>query len=89
MEFIGYNLPLIYGIERVRLNYYLWLFKEKGLKYGEIFAEHLQEFEYYFQYLKNLNEDNECDKKEFNIIFYQFILEKTEVMYRPSLSVDI
>ena len=81
IKFMGYNLPLIFGIERIRLNYYLWLFKKKDLKYRHIFASDLKNLSYFFDYLKQLNKDDECEKKNINIMFYQFILDLTEVIY--------
>ena len=83
-NFIGYNLPFIYGIERVRINYYLWLLKEKIKNNSNPFSKILKDFNYYFQYLKRLNKqrkNNICEEDKINLILYQFILEITEVIY--------
>ncbi len=86
IKFIGYNLPLIYGIERVRFNYYLWLIK-KRIKYNNVFANDLSNFSYYLKFLNNLNHEEKCNQKEIDMIFYQFILEITENVYQNSIKV--
>ena len=80
INFIGYNLPLIYGIERVRFNYYLWLISSK-INYDDEFAGELSKFSFYLDYLRNLNKEKKCDQNEIDMIFYQFILEIIEVVY--------
>ena len=87
IDFIGYNLPLIYGIERVRFNYYLYLIKNKII-YDNDFAEQLSKFSYYLNYLNGLNYDRKNDQKEIDMIFYQFILEITEVVYQGAMNLD-
>ena len=54
IKFIEYNLPLIYGIERVRFNYYLWLIKTK-INYDVHFAEQMSEFSDLLKFLNSLN----------------------------------
>ena len=85
IKFIGYNLPLIYGIERVRINYYLWLLKTR-IKYEEFFAKVLSKFSIYLQFLNSLNHIDKCDQKEIDIIFYQFILEIIEVIFPSNIN---
>ena len=85
VDFIGYNIPFIYGIERVRMNYYLFLLKDKIIQVSKFFKNDLSCFQDYFNYLKTLNSEEQCDKDEINIIFYQFILEITEVIYQKSM----
>ena len=86
--FIGYNIPFIYGIERVRMNYYLYLLKEKNIQFSKSFINDLLSFQNFFNYLKTLNSEEECDKNEINIIFYQFILEITQVIYKKRINVN-
>ena len=87
IKFIEYNLPLIYGIERVRFNYYLWLIKTK-INYDVHFAEHMSEFSDFLKFLNSLNHEEKCDQKEIDMIFYQFILEITEVVYLNAIKID-
>jgi hypothetical protein len=87
-SFIGYNIPFIYGIERVRMNYYLYLLKDKNIQFNESFANDLLCFQNFFNYLKTLNSEEECDKNEINMIFYQFILEITQVIYKKRINVN-
>ena len=88
IKFIGYNLPLIYGIERVRINYYLWLIKTR-IKYEEFFAKVLSKFSIYLQFLNSLNHIDKCDQKEIDIIFYQFILEIIEVIFPSDINLTL
>ena len=86
-SFIGYNIPFIYGIERVRMNYYLYLLKDKNIQFSKSFINDLLSFQNFFNYLKTLNSEEECDKNEINMIFYQFILEITQVIYNKRINV--
>ncbi len=86
INFIGYNLPLIYGIERVRFNYYLWLISSK-INYDDEFAGELSKFSFYLDYLRNLNKEKKCDQNEIDMIFYQFILEIIEVVYPFTINI--
>ena len=86
--FIGYNIPFIYGIERVRMNYYLYLLKDKNIQFNKSFTNDLLCFQNFFNYLKTLNSEEECDKNEINIIFYQLILEITQVIYKKRINVN-
>ena len=88
IKFIGYNLPLIYGIERVRINYYLWLLKTR-IKYEEFFAKVLSKFSIYIQFLNNLDHVDKSEQKEIDIIFYQFILEIIEVIFPSDTNLTI
>lgn len=77
VKLILYNLPLIYGIERTRINYYLWdtiskIFKKNDENHFEEFAEQIKDFIIFLNYLKGLNHDEICDKYEFNDIIYLY-----------------
>lgn len=86
--FIGYNMPLIYGVERVRMNHYLYLFAKKKIKYDAIFAKDLSKFNYFFKYLKKSNAEDICNENKLNVLFYQFILELTEVVYSRNIYIN-
>jgi hypothetical protein len=86
INFIGYNLPLIYGIERVRFNYYLWLISSK-INYDDEFAGELSKFSFYLDYLRKLDKEKKCDQNEIDMIFYQFILEIIEVVYPFAINI--
>ena len=94
ITFKAYNLPLIYGKERVRMEYYLW-YINKNInikKLNDNFVKRLSLFQPYIDYLKNLDADEICDKSEFDMIFYIFIFQICEVIYPtlcPSINIPI
>ena len=85
---ILYKLPLIYGIERTRINYYLWYTVNKIYKDDKYnlknFSIELQLFKAFINYLNELNHDEICDKEDFNIKLYLFIIEICEVYFEDS-----
>ena len=86
---ILYKLPLIYGIERTRINYYLWYIINKIYKdtYDLTnFSMELKLFKAFINYLNKLNHDEICDKEDFNIKLYLFIFEICEVYFEDSCS---
>lgn len=86
---ILYNLPLIYGIERTRINYYLWYINNKicdncKKNHIKLFSKQISPFITFINYLKGLNLDDICDIEDFNSIIYLFVLELCEVFYSGS-----